>query len=155
MANEKKRLFGTDKSKLALSNEKGALCPKVGTKFNLTGRFTCEEGYEDRRTKERVHTDRVYCYFEGKRNGIEREDGISAGIFLRRPFDGFTEAEFGQLTAFAKSLTDCGNAEDLFNLLEKEGWNKTIVVKAIVRHTEVPYGKEQAQPVPYAVFDLE
>ena len=156
MANEIKRVFGTDKTKLTLANEKGSACPKPGTKFNLTGKFICEEGYIDRASQKRVHEDRVYCYFEGQRNGQTREGGISASIFLRRPFDGFTDEETAQLTDFHKELLACDNAGDLFELFERtNAWRKTIAVKSIVRHTEVPFGKDTAQPVPYSVFDFE
>ena len=156
MANEIKRLFGTDKAKLAEANIKGSVCPKVGTKFNLTGRFVCEEGYIDRATQKRVHTENVYCYFEGKRNGVDREGGISAGVFLRRPYDGFTDSESANLTAFHKDLLACENAGDLFDLFEKVGaWNKTLIVKSLVRHNEVPFGKDKEQAVPYSVFDIE
>lgn len=156
MANEITRIFGTDKAKLASANVKGSVCPKVGTKFNLTGKFVCEEGYIDRATQKRVHTENVYCYFEGKRNGNDRPGGISAGTFLRRPYDGFTDSESANLTPFHKELIACENAGDLFELFEKVGaWNKTLVVKSIVRHNEVPFGKEKEQPVPYSVFDIE
>lgn len=154
MANELVRVFGTDKAKLAEANIKGSACPKIGTKFDLTGKFVCEEGYVDRASQKRVHTENIYCYFEGKRNSNERPGGISAGVFLRRPYDGFTDSETSKLTEFHKDLLACENAGDLFDLFEKKGW-KTIVVKDIVRHNEVPFGKDKEQPVPYSVFDIE
>lgn len=156
MANEIKRVFGSDKSKMSLANEKNSVCPKAGTKFNLTGKFVCEDGYIDRATGKRVHEDRVYCYFEGQRNGQNREGGISASTFLRRPFNGFTEEEEKQLSAFQKDLLNCENAGDLYDLFEKYGvWNKNIIVRSIVRHNEVPYGKQAEQPVQYCNFDIE
>lgn len=158
MANEIKRSFGrANKAKLSNCNAKGESCPKVGTKFNLTGKFDVQDGWLDRRTGEMRDTDRSYAFFEGKRNGTDVANGISAGVFLRRPFDGFTEDESKDLTNFQKSLLDCFNAGDLDALFEKEGAydSKTVVVKAIVKHSEIPYGKDTARPVSYAVFDLE
>lgn len=159
MANEIKRVFdlkGSDKGKLSTANEKGGSCPNVNTLFTLTGKFTVEDGWLDR-SGNRQNTDRQYAYFEGTRNGKEVPNGIGAGIFLRRPFDGFTEEEEKALTPFHQALYNCISAEDLYDCLEENGvfTGKTLFVKAIVRHSEKPYGQDKEKPVRYAIFDLK
>lgn len=157
MANPIKRVFDktqAQKAELSNANVKGSSCPTVGTEFALTGNFTVENGWLDRRTGEIRDKDRSYAFFEGKRNGKETEAGISAGVFLRRPFDGFTAEEEKSQTEFQKELLDCISAEDFFDLMQKKGW-KTIVVKDIVRHMETPYDKKDEKPVRYAIFDLK
>lgn len=144
-----------DKGALACVNEKGGACPNIGTKFTLTGNFTVEDGWTDRNGTVQ-NKDRKYAYFEGTRNGKEVSAGVGAGIFLRRPYDGFTAEEEKSLTPFHKSLLDCLDASDLYDLFERENaFSKSIVVKAIVRHNETPYGGDKEKPVRYAVFDLE
>lgn len=158
MANEIKRSFGrANKAKLSSCNPKGEACPRVNTEFALTGKFDVQDGWLDRRTGEMRDTDRSYAFFEGKRNGTDVAAGISAGVFLRRPFDGFTEEEAKELTDFQKALIDCANAGDLDEVFEKNGVydGKTVFVKSVVRHSEIPYGKNEARPVSYAIFDLK
>lgn len=159
MANTIHRVFDktrAQKAELSNANIKGSSCPNIGTEFTLTGNFTVENGWLDRRTNTRKDTDRSYAFFEGKRNGKDAEGGISAGVFLRRPFDGFTEEEEKSLTEFHKELLDCLGAEDLFDLFEKKNlWGKTIVVKSVVRHMETPYNKDTEKPVRYAIFDIK
>lgn len=159
MANEIVRVFnlkGSDKGKLATANEKGGSCPNVNTAFKLTGNFTVEDGWIDRNGN-RQNTDRQYAYFEGTRNNNAVPSGIGGGIFLRRPFDGFTEDEEKELTPFHKQLYNCISAEDLYSCFEEnkvfEG--KTIIVKKIIRHIEKPYGQDTEKPVRYAIFDIE
>ena len=152
------RVFGetrANKAKLANANPKGASCPNPGTGFVLTGRFTVEDGWTDSKGKKQ-NTDRQYAYFEGTRNGKPVPAGISAGVFLRRPFDGFTEEEEKALTDFHKELLNCLSAEDFFDLMEsKNAWGKTIVVKCHILHTEKPFGSDTEKPVRYAIFDIE
>lgn len=145
----------TNKGELTSANEKGGACPNQGTIFALTGKFSVEDGWLDR-NGERQNIDRKYAYFEGTRNGKETPAGIGAGIFLRRPFDGFTTEEEKDLTPFHKALLDCLDASDLYDLFERENaFTKKIVVKAIVRHLETPYGGDKEKPVRYAIFGLE
>lgn len=145
----------SNKGDLSSVNEKNGACPNIGTVFTLTGNFTVEDGWLDR-NGERQNTDRKYAYFEGTRNGKEATAGVGAGIFLRRPFDGFTAEEEKSLTPFHKSLLDCIDASDLYDLFERENaFTKKIVVKAIVRHNETPYGGDKEKPVRYAVFGVE
>lgn len=156
---EIKRTFNdgsSNKGKLSNANPKGGSCPNKDTEFALTGKFTVENGWLDSKGN-RQNTDREYAYFEGTRNGKDVPAGLSAGIFLRRPFDGFTESEERDLTGFHKKLLDCLSAEDFFDLCEAEGVfsGKRLVVKAIVRHSEKPYGQDTEKPVRYAIFDLK
>ena len=158
MANTISRVFGetrANKAKLANANPKGASCPNPGTEFVLTGNFTVEDGWTDSKGKKQ-NTDRQYAYFEGTRNGKPVPAGISAGVFLRRPFDGFTEEEEATLTDFHKELLNCLSAEEFFDLIErKNAWGKKIVVKSHTRHTEKPFGSDTEKPVRYAIFDIE
>lgn len=153
MANEKTRVFGREGS-LAGANEKGAACPSVGTTYELTGRFAVVQGWTDRAGK--VHDeDRSYAFFEGKKNGKEVAKGLSAGLFLRRPFNGFpTDAT---LTDFQKQLVECNDAEDLYSVLEKAKCfdGKKIVVKNHISVNEIPFGGDKEKPVKYANFDVE
>ena len=156
---EIKRVFNdgsSNKGKLSNANPKGGACPNLNTEFTLTGKFAVENGWLDREGK-RQNEDREYAYFEGTRNGKDVPAGLSAGIFLRRPFDGFTEAEEAKLTDFEKQLLDCLSAEDLFDCLEKNGVfsGKKVFVKDIVRHSEKPYGQDTEKPVRYAIFDIK
>ena len=146
----------TDKGKLAGANPKGGACPNINTEFTLTGKFTVEKGWTDRNNVVQ-NEDREYAYFEGTRNQKPVPAGLSAGIFLRRPFDGFTESEETHLTDFQKQLLDCLSAEDLYDCLEKNGVfsDKKVFVKDIVRHSEKPYGQDTEKPVRYAIFDVK
>lgn len=157
MANTIRRSFietRAAKDKLAVANEKTSVIPVVGTEYRLTGNFAVENGWVDRNGNRR-NTDRVYAYFEGSRNGKVAYNGISAGVFLRRPFSGFTDDEQESLTDFHKSLLNCLNAEDFFDLIEENNaWNKTIVVKDVIRHLEVVFGTDEVRPIRYAIFDL-
>lgn len=156
MAAEKKRVFASEKARLAGSNDKTSTCPSVDTKFTLTGNVAVEDGWTDRDGN--VHnTDKTYAYFEGTRNSKYREAGISASVFLRRPFDGFTAEEEKQLSAFSKELIKCMDAAELDALFEKNGiYNgKTLRVESHVLHTEVPYGQDKPRPVRYANFVVE
>lgn len=159
MANQINRIFSSDKSNkgtLSNSNAKGGACPNLNTEFTLTGKFTVENGWLDNQSK-RHNEDREYAYFEGTRNSKPVPSGLSAGIFLRRPFDGFTESEEKELTEFQKKLLDCLSAEDFFDLCEVSGVfsGKRLVVSKIVRHSEKPYGQDTEKPVRYAIFDLK
>lgn len=156
MANEKKRVFASEKAKLSSANDKSSACPTVNTTFTLTGNVCVEDGWTDRDGK--VHNeDRSYAYFEGTRNGKYREAGISASVFLRRPFDGFTTEEESQLSEFSRELLKCLDAGELDALFERNGvyHSKTIKVQSHVLHTEVPYGQDKARPVRYANFVIE
>lgn len=156
MANEKKRVFASEKANLSLANEKSSTCPNVGTKFTLTGQVCVEKGWVDGEGKEH-NTDRFYAYFEGTRNGQVRERGISASVFLRRPFNGFTESEQAQLSEFSKELLTCLDAGELDTLLEKKGiyGGKAIKVESHITHEEVPYGQDKPRKVRYANFVVE
>lgn len=156
MANEKKRVFASEKANLSLANDKSASCPSVDTKFNLTGNVCVETGWTDRDGRVR-NEDKLYAYFEGSRNGITRDSGISASVFLRRPFDGFTTEEEGTLSEFSKELLKCLDAGELDKLFENSGVyaGKTIRVDSHVLHNEVPYGQKEARPVRYANFVVE
>lgn len=158
MANTIKRDFRktrADKANLANANVKGASCPNPGTEFVLTGNFDVDDGWLDSKGNKQ-NTDRQYAYFEGKRNGKDVPAGISAGVFLRRPFDGFTEEEEATLTEFHKELLNCLSAEEFFDLMEsKNAWGKTIVVTRHTRHTEKPFGSDTEKPVRYAIFDIK
>lgn len=156
MANEKKRVFASEKARLAGSNDKTSTCPSVDTTFTLTGKVCVEDGWTDREGKLR-NTEKTYAYFEGTRNGKYREAGISAAVFLRRPFDGFTAEEEGKLSAFSKELINCGDAAELDAVLEKNGvyGGKTIKVESHILHNEVPFGKNEERPVRYANFVIE
>lgn len=156
MANEKKRVFASEKARLAGSNDKTASCPSVDTTFTLTGKVCVEDGWTDREGKLR-NTDKTYAYFEGTRNGKYREAGISASVFLRRPFDGFTPEEEKKLSEFSKKLIQCMDAAELDDLFEKNGIysGKTIKVESHILHNEVPFGKNEERPVRYANFVIE
>ena len=160
MANEITRNFvaydDAKKAVLSSANDRSGAVPSVGTKFVLTGRFHTENGYLDRYGK-RWHEGRVYCYFEGSRNGQYRPGGISANIFLRRPFDGFLPEEEANLTVFSKKLADCMDAGELYDVLKTTGCfdGKTIIVKDHIWHTEKPYGRDEERPIRYAVFAIE
>jgi hypothetical protein len=159
MAKTITRIFNHDKSNkgtLSTANSQGGSCPNLNTEFALTGKFTVEDGWTDSHGDVQ-NKDRQYAYFEGKRNGKEVPAGISAGVFLRRPFGGFTEEEEKRLTDFHRGLLDCISAEDFFDLCEDKGVfnGKSLVVKDIVRHTETPYGKDKEYPVRYAIFDIK
>ena len=156
MANEKKRVFASEKARLAGSNDKTSTCPSVDTIFTLTGWVCVEDGWTDREGKLR-NTDKTYAYFEGTRNGKYREAGISAAVFLRRPFDGFTTEEESQLSEFSKELLKCMDAAELDALFEKKGiyGGKTIKVQSHVLHTEIPFGQDKSRPVRYANFVIE
>lgn len=156
MANEKKRVFASEKANLSLANNKSSACPNVGTIFTLTGNVAVEAGWTDRNGNTQ-NTDRFYAYFEGTRNGTNREGGISASVFLRRPFDGFTTEEESQLSEFSKELLKCMDAAELDALFEKKGiyGGKTIKVQSHVLHTEVPFGQDKSRPVRYANFVIE
>lgn len=156
MANEMKRVFASEKAKLNLANDKSSACPSVDTKFTLTGNVCVEAGWTDRDGK--VHNeDRYYAYFEGTRNGITRDNGISASIFLRRPYNGFTEEEEKQLSEFSKELLKCMDAAELDALFYKSGVysGKTIRVQSHVLHNEVPFGQDKERPVRYANFVVQ
>lgn len=157
MANEKKRVFASEKANLNLANEKSGTCPNVGTKFTLTGNVCVEQGWVDGEGNPR-NQDRYYAYFEGTRNGQVRERGISANIFLRRPFNGFTESEQAQLTEFSKELLSCLDAGELDSLLEKKGvyGGKTIKVESHITHEEPVFGQpDKIRKVRYANFVVE
>lgn len=154
MANEKlTRVFGREGS-LAGANDKNSACPSVGTMFNLTGNYAVVQGWTDRNGK--VHNEeRLYAYFEGTKNGKPKDGGISAGTFLRRPFNGFPQD--AELSTFQKALLDCNDAEDLYAVLEKFGCfsTKKIVAKSHIMVSEIPFGGTEPKPVRYANFDVE
>lgn len=156
MANELTRVFGADKTQLAKANEKNGSTPSVGTTFNLTGNVAVEAGWLDRQGN-RHNDDRFYAFFEGKRNGNAVANGINASIFLRRPFNGFTEEEQAQLNPFTAELTQCLDAGDLDAVFQKYGvyTGKTVKVASLIRHMEVPYGQDKERPVRYANFIVE
>jgi hypothetical protein len=159
MSNQITRIFTSNASQkhtLSNSNPKGGACPNKDTEFTLTGNFVVENGWLDRNGV-RQNVDRQYAYFQGTRNGKDVPAGLSAGIFLRRPFDGFTESEEAVLTPFQKELNDCLSAEDLFDCLAKNGvfGGRKVFVKDIVRHSEKPYGQDTEKPVRYAIFDIK
>jgi len=85
------------------------------------------------------------------------EGGVSASIFLRRPFNGFTEEQMKQLTPFQQLLNGCGDAGDLDAVLDKSGAyaGKKIVCVDIIYNKEVPYGQTAERSVAYSVFDVK
>ncbi len=159
MANTSNRNFNlvkADKEKLRNANPKGGACPNLNTEFALTGKFDIQNGWFDQKGQPH-NEEREYAYFEGTRNQKPVPAGLSAGIFLRRPFDGFTDDESKSLTDFHRKLLDCISAEDFFDLCEAEGVfsGKRLVVSAVVRHNERPFGQDTEKPVRYAIFDLK
>ena len=81
--------------------------------------------------------------------------GISAGTFLRRPFNGFPQD--AELSTFQKALLNCNDAEDLYAVLEKFGCfsTKKIAAKSHIMVSEIPFGGTEPKPVRYANFDVE
>lgn len=149
------RVFAREGS-LVGANGRNAGQVAKGTEFVLTGKFAIENGWKDR-SGVKHNEDRKYAYFEGTRNGKAVEGGVSASVFLRRPFNGFTEEQTKQLTPFSQMLVDCGDAGDLDTVLEKVGAyaGKKIVCTDIIYNKEVPYGQKDERNVPYSVFDIK
>ena len=150
------RVFARVEGSLIGANGRNAGQVAKDTKFVLTGRYAIEQGWTDRDGNKR-NTERKYAYFEGTRNGNAVEGGVSASIFLRRPFNGFSEEQMKKLTAFHQMLIGCGDAGDLDNVLQKYGAyaGKTIVCTDIIYNKEVPYGQKDERNVPYSVFDIK
>jgi hypothetical protein len=149
------RVFGREGS-LTGANGRNAGQVAKDTEFVLTGKYAIEQGWTDRDGKKH-NEDRKYAYFEGTRNGKAVEGGVSASVFLRRPFNGFTEEQMKQLTPFQQLLIGCGDAGDLDAVLDRSGAyaGKKIVCVDIVYNKEVPYGQKDERNVPYSVFDVK
>lgn len=149
------RVFGREGS-LTGANGRNAGQVAKGTEFVLTGKYAIESGWTDRDGKKH-NEDRKYAYFEGTRNGKSVEGGVSASIFLRRPFNGFSEEQRKQITPFSQMLLDCGDAGDLDTVLDKNGAyaGKKIVCVDIIYNKEVPYGQTAERSVAYSVFDVK
>lgn len=149
------RVFGREGS-LTGANGRNAGQVAKGTEFVLTGKYAIENGWTDRDGKKH-NEDRKYAYFEGTRNGKSVQGGVSASVFLRQPYNGFTEEQQKQLTPFSQMLIGCGDAGDLDMVLEKSGAyaGKKIVCVDIIYNKEVPYGQTAERSVAYSVFDVK
>lgn len=149
------RVFAREGS-LVGANGRNAGQVAQDTIFTLTGNYCIEVGWKDRDGEIR-NKERKYAYFEGTRNGDKMEDGISASIFLRKPYNGFTKEQLAELTEFSRKLVGCNDAGDLYKVLEEAGvfGGKSIVCTKLIYNKEVPFGQKDERNVPYSVFDVK